>query len=83
MTPAKFGCMGVGTFATFRADVGAGDAHFDAVLLHLHLVAGTRSDTRAVVHHEIICRRDRRSVSRDAARTSRHRHQRVDSSKPL
>lgn len=39
---------------TFGADVGAGDAHFDAVLLHFHLVAGTRSDAGAVVHHEII-----------------------------
>lgn len=39
---------------TFGADVGAGDAHLDAVLLHFHLVAGTRSDAGAVVHHEII-----------------------------
>lgn len=39
---------------TFRTDVGARDAHFDAVLLHLHLVAGTRSDAGVVVHHEII-----------------------------
>lgn len=45
---------------TFRTDVGAGDAHFDAVLLHFHLVAGTRSDTRAVVHHEIIWQQHRK-----------------------
>lgn len=45
------------TRLTFRADVGAWDAHFDAVLLHLHLVAGTRSDAGAVVHHEVICQK--------------------------
>lgn len=45
------------TWLTFRADVGARDAHFDAVLLHLHLVAGTRSDAGAVVHHEVICQK--------------------------
>jgi len=39
---------------TFRADVSAGDAHLDPVLLHLHLVAGTGSDTGAVVHHKVI-----------------------------
>ena len=42
------------SFLTFRTDVGTWDAHFDSVLLHLHLVAWTRSDTGAVVHHEII-----------------------------
>lgn len=39
---------------TFRADISAGDAHLDPVLLHLHLVAGTGSDTGAVVHHKVI-----------------------------
>lgn len=42
------------TAFTFRTDVGARDAHFDPVLLNLHLVAGTRSDAGAVVHHKII-----------------------------
>lgn len=41
--------------STFWAYVGAGNAHLDPVLLHLHLVARTGSDTRAVVHHEVIC----------------------------
>lgn len=41
-------------FLTFGADVGARDAHLDAVVLHLHLVAGTRSHTGVVVHHKII-----------------------------
>lgn len=47
-----------GTFhywLTFGTDVGAGDAHFDAVLLHFHLVAGTSSDAGTVVHHKVIC----------------------------
>lgn len=39
---------------TFRTDVCARDAHLDAVLLHFHLVAGTRSDAGAVVDHEVI-----------------------------
>lgn len=39
---------------TFGADVGAWDAHLDAVLFHLHLVAGTCSDAGVVVHHKII-----------------------------
>lgn len=39
---------------TFGTDVGTRDAHFDAVLLHFHLVAWARSDTGAVVHYEII-----------------------------
>lgn len=39
---------------TFGTDVGTRETHFDAVLLHFHLVAGARSDTGAVVHHEII-----------------------------
>lgn len=41
-------------FPTFGADVSAWDAHLDAVVLHLHLVAGARSHTRVVVHHKII-----------------------------
>lgn len=48
---------------TFRTDVGTRDAHFDAVLLYFHLVAGTRSDAGAVVHHEVIWQWDRNSVS--------------------
>lgn len=40
---------------TFWADISAGDAHLDSVLLHLHLVAGTGFDTGAVVHHKVIC----------------------------
>lgn len=40
---------------TFWADISTGDAHLDPVLLHLHLVAGTGSDTGAVVHHKVIC----------------------------
>lgn len=39
---------------TFGADVSTRDAHFNAVLLHLHLVAGTRSHAGAVIHHEVI-----------------------------
>lgn len=39
---------------TFGADIGTRDAHLDAVVLHLHLVAGARSHTRALVHHKIV-----------------------------
>lgn len=39
---------------TFGTDVGAGDAHLNAVLLHLHLVTGARSHAGAVVHHKVI-----------------------------
>lgn len=38
----------------FGADISAGDAHLDPVLLHLHLIAGTGSDTGAVVHHKVM-----------------------------
>lgn len=41
---------------TFGTDVSAGNAHFDLVLFHFHLVAGTRTDTRAVIHYEVIWR---------------------------
>lgn len=44
---------------TFGADVGAGDAHLDAVVLHLHLVAGTRSHAGVVVHHKIIWKKNK------------------------
>ena len=39
---------------TFWADVSARNAHLNAVLLDLHLVAGARSDAGAVVHHIVI-----------------------------
>lgn len=39
---------------TFGADVSTRDAHFDAVLFHLHLVTRARSHTGAMVHHKVI-----------------------------
>lgn len=39
---------------TFGADVSTRDAHLNAVLLHLHLVAGARSHAGAVIHHKVI-----------------------------
>ena len=40
--------------STFRADISTGDAHLDTALLHLHLVAGARPHTGAVVHHKVV-----------------------------
>lgn len=42
---------------TFRADVSTGDTHPDVVLLHLHLVTRTGSNTGAVIHHKVVWRR--------------------------
>ena len=39
---------------TFRSDVSAGNAHLDAILLDLHLVARAGSHTGAVVHHKVV-----------------------------
>lgn len=44
------------TSLTFRTNVSARNTHLDAVLLHLHLVSGTRSHTGTMVHHKVICK---------------------------
>lgn len=58
---------------TFGADVSTRNAHLDAVVLHLHLVAGARSDAGAVVHHEIICKNNSLHVN-SACKLARHRN---------
>ncbi len=50
------------SFFTFRTDVSAWDAHLGVIFLHLHLVAGTGFDTRAVIHHKVIYVKERPSL---------------------
>lgn len=62
---------------TFGADVSARDAHLDAVVLHLHLVAGTGSHAGVVVDHKIIWKKNQVklqsvNISRSVQRTGTH-----------